>query len=414
MHLIHKKYGNPSALLLEELLRSGMSVAQSVIIQAYANSDVKNDQTLKELRDAFLDLIGEKYFIRCPETIAGTTAVPKFAAEVEGIFQAPEIDLKELKNLVDNGSDSPNDKVYWTVNFDKFHQCFRDKILVDAIERQIDSNAGECFQHIINLMYNRTDVWAQSSNPISMGEIKQVIEKKSSNMELVKHIEQYVSIIEKDECGFLKKIDDSGVYQINMVMALKQTTWSIIDNVIMQKFGPKACRIFRVVRAKKYIEQEQIHHEAMINQKEERLITYKLLEENFLQLQSIKKTGSAIGPAKPTYLFRVNQQQIVRDLVDTCYKALYNSKVRVTQDKEANKRLMEKALRLQFIVEALKERGESDETIQDINETLTPPEKEIVENAKMRLKRLESSEILIDELLFILNLFIHYHTPANR
>jgi DNA-directed RNA polymerase III subunit RPC3 len=200
-----------------------------------------------------------------------------------------------------------------------------------------------------------------------------------------------------------------------MFTAFKQITWSIIENVITQKFGSKAARIFRVVRMKKYCEQDDIQREAMIPAKEARYFTYKLLEENLLQIQTFRKPGSSFaGPIKPFFLFHINQHQIARDMIETCYKALYNSKVRVNQDKEANKRLMEKALRLQFIVEALKERGESEETIQDINETLTPPEKEIVENAKIRLKRLESSEIMIDEMLFLLQLYTQYFSPSTR
>lgn len=225
-----------------------------------------------------------------------------------------------------------------------------------------------------------------------------------------------MSIIEKDECGFLNRNDDYGgeAYEVDMRTAFKQITWSVIENIITQKFGMKAARIFRVVRTKKYIEQEDIQREAMIPAKEARLYTYKLLEENFVQIQTIKKTGSTMGPTKSFYLFYVNQQQIVRDLVETSYKSLYNLKVRVNMDKEANKRLMEKAIRLQFIVEALKERGESEETIQDINETLTPPEKEIVENAKMRLNRLESSEIMVDEMLLVLQLYLQYYLPSTR
>lgn len=53
-------------------------------------------------------------------------------------------------------------------------------------------------------------------------------------------------------------------------------------------------------------------------------------------------------------------------LIETCYKALFNSMTRAIQDKDANKRLMEKAMRLQFIVDGMKERGESEEMIQEV------------------------------------------------
>jgi DNA-directed RNA polymerase III subunit RPC3 len=411
MYYIQKKKGNPGALLLEELLRSGMSFAHCAIFQAYTNTDVKNDQTLIELRDTFLDMINEKFFIRCSQ--ASEDAVPKLTEGLQGKFQASNIDLKELKAIIE-GKDPASvvtDKVYWTVNFDKLHLCFRDKVLIDCIERQIDSNAAECFQFMITLMYKYTESWEAVSNPISIGEIKQIVERKSTNAELVRHIEQYVSIIEKDECGFVRKDNDLGgaTYNIDMKKAFTQMTWSIIDNVVNQKFGTKAARIFRVVRAKKYIEQEEIQREAMIPPKEARLFTYKLLEENLVQIKSIKKSGGT-GPSKPMYLFYVNQHQIARDLIETCYKTLYNFIVRVNQDKEMSRRLMDKELRLQLVIDSLKERGDPEEAIQEISDTLTPPERESIANSKMRLKRLESSEIMVDEMLFLLQLYLHYHS----
>lgn len=58
--------------------------------------------------------------------------------------------------------------------------------------------------------------------------------------------------------------------------------------------------------------------------------------------------------------------QIVLTLIETCYKALYNAMTRAIQDKEANKRLIEKSMRLQFMVEAMKERGDSEDMIHEV------------------------------------------------
>lgn len=310
VYFIQKKYGDASALLVEELLKSSMETAQSIIIRAYAHSDSKSDAVLKTFRDSFLDLVAENFFIRSPD--ATDDPVPQLKVNQQDVFKPPEIDLKDLKGLVESGAE-PASSVYWIVNFEKFHQSFRDKILVDAIERQIDSNAGEAFQFMLQLMYKKTDPWASTSNPISYVEIKQIIERKSTNAELVKYVEQYVGIIEKDECGFLRKNDEAGggLYTINMTTAFQQLAWAVIENVITQKFGSKATRIFRVVRSKKFIEQEDIQREAMIPGKEAKLFTYKLLEENFLQIQTIKKAGGGgLGPAKAFYLFRINQYHV--------------------------------------------------------------------------------------------------------
>ena len=61
---------------------------------------------------------------------------------------------------------------------------------------------------------------------------------------------------------------------------------------------------------KKYIDQEQLQKLAMIPDKEAKQLTYRLLQENFLHMQEIKKAISA-GPAKNFYLVHVNINQVI-------------------------------------------------------------------------------------------------------
>lgn len=194
-----------------------------------------------------------------------------------------------------------------------------------------------------------------------------------------------------------------------MKTAFKQLTWNCIDNIIIEKFGSKAARIFRVVLKHKFIEQEEIQKEAMVPAKEAKLLTYRLLEENFFQIHTIRKAGSGgTGPAKAFYLFHVNQEQIVAMLLETCYKAIFNAITRSIHDREINKRLIEKSQRLESIVEAMKERNESEEYISEILETLTPPEREILLKFKLRIKNLYSAEIGLDETILLLQLCQYY------
>lgn len=85
--------------------------------------------------------------------------------------------------------------VYWMVNTDRFHQEFRDELILSAVERKINSSASEVMKHILHQMYLRTKPWEPSSNPIPFVEIRQLVEKESSNLELIKYLDQYVSII---------------------------------------------------------------------------------------------------------------------------------------------------------------------------------------------------------------------------
>lgn len=95
---------------------------------------------------------------------------------------------------------------------------------------------------------------------------------------------------------------------------------------------------------------------------------------------------------------------------------------------------MEKSQRLDGIVEAMKDRGESEEYIAEvlklstfsaftdfddkfsffqIHETLTPPEREVLQKVKTRIKNLDSAEIGLDETIFLFQLYEKYENYKN-
>lgn len=102
-----------------------------------------------------------------------------------------------------------------------------------------------------------------------------------------------------------------GQYVVDMAPAFESLALACIENVITERFGSKASRIFRVVRMRKYIEQEELQKEAMIPAKEAKLLSYSLFQEQFLQVKTIRKAGGGgTGPAKAFYLFYLKNKQV--------------------------------------------------------------------------------------------------------
>lgn len=102
-----------------------------------------------------------------------------------------------------------------------------------------------------------------------------------------------------------------GQYVVDLACAFENLALGCVENVITERFGSKASRIFRVVRMKKYIEQEDLQKEAMIPAKEAKLLSYNLFQEQFLQIKTIRKAGGGGGgPAKAFYLFHVKEKQV--------------------------------------------------------------------------------------------------------
>lgn len=54
--------------------------------------------------------------------------------------------------------------IFWQINFSRFHQDFRDAIMIGSVERKLGASAAECFKYILKQMYERTDPWQKVKN----------------------------------------------------------------------------------------------------------------------------------------------------------------------------------------------------------------------------------------------------------
>lgn len=326
-------------------------------------------------------------------------------------FSIPELNLKAIENLIQGKEGDPGDsKIYWKVNFDQFLQDFRDQVIISAIRTRFDENAGELMRQLMILMYSRTTSWVDTSNPIPYTEIKDVV-RRLNYPKLIQYLDQYLNLIDEDTSHFIRRVGDSGggQYSINVKEAFHQLAWTTLDNIVMERFGSKAARIFRLVRSRKFIEQEQIQQLAMIPAKEAKHLTYTLLQENYLQIQELKKAGVSAAPTKTFFLFHIDLAQVVRMEIEHCYHALYNIMQRRDYEATSNKRMIDKHLRMQTLTSNLKEHGATEEQLAEIAEMITPSEKQHLEKVQSVMKNLSGTELQIEETLFLLSMYLRYH-----
>ena len=86
-------------------------------------------------------------------------------------------------------------------------------------------------------------------------------------------------------------------------------------------------RIFRVVREKIHVEESQLPGYVMIPAKEIKLLTYQLLENNFIQLQELRKSMATNAPTKSFYLFYVDLNQVGFIFIQRLYCMPSTSKI---------------------------------------------------------------------------------------
>ncbi|XP_022189046.2 DNA-directed RNA polymerase III subunit RPC3 [Nilaparvata lugens] len=426
LELIDNKYGNESRMLLEEIMKHGSSTESSAILKAVEllKSDAKSiSDCVVALRNKFHNLITSRYLIRCANPCKSETAeepspsVPRLVVNEVDLHRPAVVDVNVLCNAAEGQPHTAQHfgdaNVRWRLNYDRFHQDMRDEVMIDAMKRRFDDNAGELMKQLLQLMYLRTEAWCSDSNPVPVLELKDAVAKKSANPYLTQYFEQYLKIMEEDSCRFLTKVGTGDVSNsqlcVNMAKAFLQLTSTAIENVVEQRFGMKAARIFRLVKTKKFVEQEQIQQLAMISDKEAKQITYKLLQENFLQMQELRKPAAGSGPNKSFFLFHVDLNLVVHTVSEMCHKAIYNALIRSRSELTNHKRLMEKHERLEAASELLREQGTDQEQIDAlVDEWLSLPERNLLESVKKSLEKLKTAEIQIDNTLFLLQLYTYY------
>ncbi|KAM0724812.1 DNA-directed RNA polymerase III subunit RPC3 [Formica fusca] len=397
-------------IMLEEVLKHGYITASEVIIKTYKRieetpSKCAEQLSISNLKNKFELLVKNQFLMRSISfnTMTENTEKPN--------YNLPQLDLKAISNMLQGQNANPGDNgLYWKVNFDRFTQDFRDKIVISAMTERFDMNAGELMRQLINLMYLRTAPWAATSNPIPFTEIKEET-KKLNYSELEQYLDQYLRLIEEDSSQFIKRVGDSGggQYSINMKNAFEQLVWTTIESIVTERFGSKAARIFRLVHIEKNVNLDQIQQLAMIPAKEAKCITYILAQENYIQMQEIKKIGTLTAPTKGLFHFYIDLTKTVQMEIEHCCQALYNIIKRRENELTNNKRMIEKQLRVQILSTNMKEHGATEQQLADIAEMMTPSETQQLEKAQNAIKKLNVTELQIDETLFLLTMYLRYH-----
>ncbi|XP_072386511.1 DNA-directed RNA polymerase III subunit RPC3 [Diabrotica undecimpunctata] len=411
INLIKKKFGDASEMIIEEyLLRSYIPASEALIkIHERLSKNNENNVSFGQLKNEFIALINAKYLIKLPHNEQEDKPVPKLFLNEKDMHILPPIDVNLLVKA--NSGEQvafPDKDIYWQINFDRFHQDMRDKIIFTAFTKKFDENAGEVVKMLLQQMYIRTEPWADVSNPIPILEIKDMVKKQKNLSQLNAVFDQYINVIEQDQSNLIRKAGN-GTFQIHLKEAFTQFTWEVVEQCVMEKFDTKAARIFRLVRLKKYIEPDMIQQLAMIPAKEAKRLTYQLLEENFLHIQELRKAAvGGSGPNKSFTLFHINLDLIVRMLLELCYKTLFNVMTRRNHEKITNKRIIDKKQRVETIALGMRAQGAAEEQLTEIEEMITPPEREILEKIDRTMKKFNTVELEIDDTIFLIEMYLMY------
>ncbi|XP_007556120.1 DNA-directed RNA polymerase III subunit RPC3 [Poecilia formosa] len=440
-------YGDTGELIIEELLQRGhmtmSSTVKTVADRLTQNMEEGHSMDYSEVSSTFSKLVETHFLQRCPPVGgAGTSgsaapaaatsaaaAAPAAAVSVAPptpesfpeCYSVPHLSLigRGKRQLVpENGEDQRNAKrakmdtethgdegIYWQVNFERFHQHFRDQAIISAVANKLDQTSSEIVRTILRMSEVTTSATAACTKPLSANEIFRSL---PASYNIPRHIlDQYLTLLVDDPMEFVGKTGESGggMFVVNLHRALANLARATIESIVQERFGSRSARIFRLLLRKRHLEQKQVEDFAMIPAKEAKDMLYTLLSHNLVQLQEIPKTPD-FAPSRTFYLYTVNQLPTARMLLQNCYKTVANLIERRLFETKENKRLLEKSQRIEAILASLQASGAEPEQLSEVEEMISAPEKQQLDVLKLHVNKLDSAENQVDETVFVLESYV--------
>ncbi len=144
------------------------------------------------------------------------------------------------------------------------YMCDRFQVIVSAVTRRIDESAGALMQIILDLVGSTWDDGTSKHFYVTDVTEKVGIRKDTfyslyflsfhhfqvkqcSCSSLKEYRAQYMQVLEEDPTRFIHRVGDEGggAFIVNFEHVFTALAATVVENVVMEKFGSKALRIFK-------------------------------------------------------------------------------------------------------------------------------------------------------------------------
>lgn len=455
--LVREHLGEESESLFEGLLEHGRLTFEQIVQRASAQSGKGEVDVWGALKETFAGLVHSCYIERCPvaepllpprssleapkkgargssrnRAAIGTAEqeteerrIIAAAAPLEGerfllpssLGHAARVEKENRDNVSsskvgekrkyeclkeDTGQVIRNDdkEVLWRVNYEEVVRRLRHKACVAQVRSRLDLGAGTVLEAMLEATRClETSVKQKISAPLSMDAIMQAVRATTEGRTMtLERIRASLNQMASDSVGYLSRTGEvGGQYAIYLSKILEAAKKSEVEAIVLKRFGRESCRVFRLLAMKGQLEQKQISDQALVGRRETQEILYKLLKDEYLQLQEIAKSQDH-DPTRTFYLWRVNYSSLMEHIIDDMYHGASNLGQRLAHELEQE----------QEVLDLLKQMHQSQSKNTDgstSHVTLTKTQRDQVNHIRRVATVLETSILKLDDSIMLFHDF---------
>lgn len=291
------------------------------------------------------------------------------------------------------------------INVERLTRRERDCLIVDTVDNYYnrEPRIKALCDSILDLTLDNTADDAQITAPCP---VQSLLEPLKTFFENLAQMERYLAKLTSESnnrffmsCGHHK--DKGSMYAINIGLVLSHLVKEHLSFIITTRFGPKCCRIFKLLLIRGPMLSKQIEEVVMLPGRDVREYCYWLVKAGFVRNRQVPKTPDN-APGKSVFIMSVELDQVVYNIADLCCRSIINLMARHNHELQRNKSLLDKSKAVEDLLKASGDVPNADEWAQ----YFSSHELTQIEIVKKTLDKLLRAKAQVDETLFLLHSYM--------
>ncbi|CAD5234165.1 unnamed protein product [Bursaphelenchus xylophilus] len=421
---IKQRYLDIGEAIAEEVFSKGRTTFQNCSDSLVARLNLDPEK----IKQAFGHLVSGQILRKVNDVVSSESGVPVFAQTAQPfVFRPPNSAKTKIsesgatKRLAEE-SESISEDV-WQFNWNRVDHILRDELVLKCVKEseEYDSKDALIWNCLLQVADQGTNLDTIQSDAIAVQTVCQYLKEETGIAHGWEDVDRRLASVAKCIETPIRRMGDTGggLYVVDYYAAFESLCYAHVENVILELIDERAVRIFRLVRRHINIEEDQLPKAAMLASKEAKEIAYALLESGFIHNRPIAKTND-FAPARTFYFYSHKMPELVDTMIIKSLDAIRNICCRRIAEVKKNEVLLTTGEKMDTIIlsiqndASLTEEDRNAQTQEVKNMYMTEEDKRNLERHRNSQRRLHSTEINLEESLFIFQLCDQFQKLKSR
>jgi len=296
------------------------------------------------------------------------------------------------------------------MNINKLNREHRDIIVMKTIYAHYnrDIKVKSIFKTVLDLSIENTADDATITAPVPLRDMMNNLVPRCFTDKI--NMENYLEKLTSESNN--RFLLSSGVhpnkgpmYAINIGSVIDYLTREELSSMVTARYGPKCCRVFRVLQLKGPLLLKEIEEFIMLPARDVREYSYMLIKDGFIKNRQVPKTPDN-APGKSVFIMSVELDQLVYSATDICCYAITNLLTRYEFELNRNESLISRSKAVQKLMQS---NDGADMDIDSWSQYFNSHELSQLDLVNRTLDKILLAKAQVEETLFLLHTWITLH-----